>query len=314
MGGSPRHPPVQRRASARAVAANHDGVVSRRQLRDLGIDRDNVAREVAAERWRLWGKQTVALHRATLTAEARHWGAVWEVGERHALLDGASALAAAGMTGISVEDVHVSVTHTARVAPVSGVQIHKIIRRLPGECAGAGLPRVRPALACVRAAHWAVSDRQAALLLVLPVQQRLITGAQLCRAVEQNPGRNRRALIALLAADIADGAHSLGELDLTRALRRRGLPEPTRQRPRRGPRGAVYLDVDFDEADLTVEVDGAGHWRGLAQATDDLRQNELSIAGRTVLRVSLMGWRLDPGPYLDQICRAYWWKMAGSAA
>ena len=90
------------------------------------------------------------------------------------------------------------------------------------------------------------------------------------------------------------------------ALRRRGLPEPSRQVLRRGPQGVVYLDICFDEVNLVVEVDGAGHWQGLAQATDDLRQNEVSIGGRTVLRVSLIGWRLNPEAYIEQIARAYW--------
>ena len=111
-----------------------------------------------------------AVHRAPLSALARTWRAVWEVGERHALLDGASALIAAGMTGFAVDREHVSIVHRSRVAPVEGVQIHKLIRRVPDEAATVGVPHVRPALACVRAAHWAVSDRQAALLLVMPVQ------------------------------------------------------------------------------------------------------------------------------------------------
>lgn len=247
-----------------------------------------------------------AVHRAPLSALARTWRAVWEVGERHALLDGASALIAAGMTGFAVDREHVSIVHRSRVAPVEGVQIHKLIRRVPDEAATVGVPHVRPALACVRAAHWAVSDRQAALLLVMPVQQRLVTGAQLLEAVALNPGRNRRALIARLVGDIADGSHSLGELDVVAALRRRGLPEPSRQVLRRGPQGVVYLDICFDEVNLVVEVDGAGHWQGLAQATDDLRQNEVSIGGRTVLRVSLIGWRLNPEAYIEQIARAYW--------
>lgn len=301
-----RPTPAQRRAAARIAAQEYDGVLSRRLLRGLGIDRDNIAREVAAERWYLWGHQSVAVHRAPLSALARTWRAVWEVGERHALLDGASALIAAGMTGFAVDREHVSIVHRSRVAPVEGVQIHKLIRRVPDEAATVGVPHVRPALACVRAAHWAVSDRQAALLLVMPVQQRLVTGAQLLEAVALNPGRNRRALIARLVGDIADGSHSLGELDVVAALRRRGLPEPSRQVLRRGPQGVVYLDICFDEVNLVVEVDGAGHWQGLAQATDDLRQNEVSIGGRTVLRVSLIGWRLNPEAYIEQIARAYW--------
>jgi hypothetical protein len=39
---------------------------------------------------------------------------------------------------------------------------------------------------------------------------------------------------------------------------------------------------------------------------DDLRQNEVQLGDELVLRVSLIGWRLVPEAYLDQICAAYW--------
>lgn len=298
-----------RRLSAARAAEPFDGVLSRRLLREEGVDRGVIAREIAADRWVSHGTQTIALHTGSLTPLAQWWRAVWEVGERHTLLDGVSALQAAGLTGFSADAVHVSVRHTAHIGRIHGVKTHKVIRRLPDELAHLGPPRVRSALAAVRAAHWAVSDRQAALVLVMPVQQRLITGPQLMSAVCENVGRNRRALIAMLVADIVDGAHALGELDLVRELRKRGLPAPSRQAVRRGPNGVIYLDLAYDEAQLIIEVDGAGHWLGLAQATDDLRQNSVSIAGELVLRVSLVGWRLNPDAYLDQICHAYWARL-----
>ncbi len=59
------------------------------------------------------------------------------------------------------------------------VVLHKVIRRLPTELAGTGIPRTTPAVAAVRAAGWAVSDRQAALVLLMATQQRLATPAQM---------------------------------------------------------------------------------------------------------------------------------------
>jgi very-short-patch-repair endonuclease len=140
----------------------------------------------------------------------------------------------------------------------------------------------------------------------MPVQQRLCTGAQLVEAESLIRGRNRRRLIQVLVHDIADGAHSLGELDVVAACRRRGLPEPTRQVVRRLPNGRAYLDIAWKEARLVVEVDGAGHAQGVQVIGDDLRQNEVQLGDELVLRVSLIGWRLVPEAYLDQICAAYW--------
>lgn len=299
-------PARERRAIARAAAEEHDGVLPRVTLRELGINRNMVHREIDAERWASHGNQTVGMHTGALGELARRWQAVWEVGTSVAALDGVTALQHAGMTGFVEETVHVSVKHTVEVKRIEGVHVHKVIRRVDSELVGSGIPRTRPAIAAVRAAHWAVSDRQAALLLVMPVQQRLCTGAHLLDAVARIPGRNRRKFIHVVAHDVADGAHSLGELDFVAACRERGLPEPTRQEIRHLPNGAAYLDIWWEEAALVVEVDGTGHLRGLQMGDDDLRQNEVLLGDDLVLRVGILGWRLVPGRYLDQVCAAYW--------
>ena len=272
-----------------------------------------VRREVAAERWATHGHQTIAMTTAPLGVTARRWQAVWEVGRKVAALDGVTAMQHAGLSGFEDDVVHVSVKHTVEVEPLPGVRIHKVVRRVEDELVGAGIPRTRPAVAAIRAAHWAASDRQAALVLVMPVQQRLCTGAQLVGAETLVRGRNRRRLIRLLVHDIADGAHSLGELDVVEGSRRRGLPPPTRQEVRRLPGGTAYLDLAWREARLAVEVDGAGHARGLQLVDDGLRQNAVVLGDDLVLRVSLVGWRLTPEAYLDQICAAYWGRVSRAA-
>jgi very-short-patch-repair endonuclease len=302
------------RRLAEAEAEPREGVLSRRDLRGLGVDDAFVRREIRAGRWRRHGNQTIAVHTGMLTSVAHRWRAVWEVGERHALIDGVTALQAAGVSGYADDTVHVSVRHNARVAPVPGVWMHKVIRRVPDEPFPAGVPRTRPAIAALRAAHWATSDKQAALLLVLPVQQRIVTGAQLADAASVVRGRTRRSLIQGLVQDIADGAHSLGELDFVAACRRRGLPEPSRQVLRQGRGRKVYLDVYWDEAALVVEVDGTGHVLGLQHMHDDLRQNEISLGKDLVLRVGIIGWRLHREAYLDQVVRAYRARVGRSAA
>jgi very-short-patch-repair endonuclease len=283
----------------------HDGVLSRAELRRHGWDRDAVARQVVADRWSCHGHQTVALHTSHLGEEARRWRAVWEVGLGVAALDGVTALQAAGLVGFSEDRVHVSVKHTATVQEVSGVRVHKVIRRSAGELVEGGIPRTTPAVAAVRAAHWAVSDRQAALLMVMPVQQRIITGDQLVGATRRVRGRTRRRLIPLIARDIADGAQSLGELDFAALCRSRGLPEPSRQVVQQGHQGRIYLDVRWDDADLVVEIDGAQHSWGLASMDDQFRQNAVVIRGDRVLRMTLLGLRLAPEAFMDQVCQAH---------
>ncbi len=309
---SPRDRAVVRR-TATELAQPQSGVLSRDLLMTCGADDRVIRRELAAGRWRRHGRQTIALHTGDLDVVAQRWRAIWESGVRIAAIDGVTALKAAGLTGFTEETIHVSVRHSMTIRPTPGVVVHKLIRRLPDELLDNGLPRTRPAIAAVRAAQWARSDRQAALVLAMTVQQRLATGDQLLDASIRVRRRNRRRLIHLLAADIADGAHSLGELDVVAACRARGLPEPSRQAVRRLPTGTAYLDLEWHGAKLAVEVDGSGHFWGLQPSDDALRFNEILLQDTLVLRVNLLGWRLDPQAYVDQICRAYFARTGSTA-
>jgi hypothetical protein len=160
-------------------------------------------------------------------------------------------------------------------------------------------------VAAVRAAHWAVSDRQAALVLVMPVQQRLVSGRALVDAVSRVRGRTRRRFIRVVARDVADGAQSLGELDFAGLCRRRGLPPPTRQAVRTRGVGRAYLDAAWEDIRLAVEIDGSQHQWGVAATDDHFRQNALVLEGDRVLRMTLMGLRLAPDRFMDQVCEAH---------
>ena len=280
-------------------------MLSRALLNVLGADRHVVAHAVASGRWRLVGDQTVAIHTGPLSDLGNRWRAVWETGLRIAVLDGATSLQQAGLTGFTTDRLQVSIPHGSDPGPIDGVDLHRVIRRVPREVVPSGIPRTRPAVAAIRAAHWAVSNRQAALVLAMPVQQRIISPAQLREAALAVRGRTRRAFIKQVVADIADGAHSLGELDFAAMCRVRGLPEPSRQVVRRGPRGRVYLDAGWEDLGLAVEIDGAGHRAGLAVTDDLLRQNAVTIGGELVLRMDLLGLRIAGDAFMDQVCRAH---------
>ena len=73
----------------------------------------------------------------------------------------------------------------------------------------------------------------------------------------------------------------------------------------RGPRGPLYLDVRWDDLGLVVEIDGAQHQWGLAATDDQFRQNAVVLRGDRVLRMTLMGLRLNPQEFMDQVCAAH---------
>ena len=304
---------VARRQRVLAAALDHDGVLSRSMLLALGVRRSAVAAEVAGGRWRLAGRRTVLITGGPLTPTALRWRAVWEAGPR-AVLDGVSALQAAGLSGFESDVVHVSVPHEGRSRSVDGVRIHRVRDLVDEDVLGQGLRRTRTEVATLRAASWAVSDRQAALIVCLAVQQRLVHPGRLRTASLEVLVRRRRALLRQVVLDVTDGAESLGELDFARLCRRRGIPEPSRQVMRRGPRGRIYLDVRWDGIALVVEIDGAQHRQGLAVSNDNLRRNALALEGEVVLAIDLVGLRLLPEAFLDRVESAHQALSAWRAA
>jgi len=80
------------------------------------------------------------------------------------------------MHGFTVHTIDVSLPARNRHHRVDGVTLHRV--REPDPALGAGIPRVAVEVATIHAAQWAVSDRQAALLICLPMQQRMMTTAR----------------------------------------------------------------------------------------------------------------------------------------
>jgi hypothetical protein len=295
-----------RRALRRAAvdrAAEHDGVLTMGRLRGLGYDHAAISREVENDRWTRLGTHTIALHTGTLSTAALRWRAVWEVAEDVALVDGVTALQWAGLTGYTEDVVHVSVPRGAQCPRVDGVRVHRVTRR-PDESVGAGLPRTRVEVAALRGAAWARSDRQAALVLCMVVQQRLTTGRRLLDTLPAVRNRGRRPFVRRVLRDVADGAQSLGELDFAALCRRHGVPPPDRQVLRRTARGRIYLDARWRGSRFVVEVDGAGHRVGLAVTDDNLRQNEVVLGDDRVLRIDLVGLRVHEVAFMQQVRRA----------
>lgn len=126
-GAAPRHgvrvsrDPV---VAAERLAAVQDDVLSRVELVSLGLDRFDIAREVAHGRWAALGRHTIAVHRGPLTERGRWRAALFEVGS-HAALDGVSSLQAAGLAGFEGGTV-VSVPHGSQPVRVVGVTVHEL--------------------------------------------------------------------------------------------------------------------------------------------------------------------------------------------
>lgn len=280
------------------------GVLSRQQLYAAGVTRWEVRAHLSAGRWQRVGTQSVATFTGELTPAAWEWAAVFEAGPR-AFLDGASSLVAAGLKNFDVQAIWVSVPRGARVRRGRGLDIRQTRRWDPDDLApGGGVPRSRNAVAAVRAGLWARTDKQAALVVTMAVQQGLVAAERLGEEMLRIRRDKRRLLLHMLVLDLLGGVRSLGELDFARECRGRGLPEPSRQVVRRGRNGRHYLDVAWEEWGVVVGIDGIHHTWAQNLVSDALRHHDVALGHETVLRLPLLGLRVAADDFFAQVERA----------
>lgn len=303
FGTPPRHGVLVSRERI-AVAVNHamcsDGVISRAELRRLGIERGDVAREVGHGRWVQLGRHSVAVYRGPLTERGLWRHALHEVGS-HGTLEGNKCAESGRPHRLRRPSMCQCPPRLATgTDPRSHGEGAAWLER-ESDVIDSGLRRTRPALAAVRAAAWARTDRNAALILVMTAQQRVAHPADCLAVLARFKRLRRRDLIKAVLMDVFDGAQSLGELDFARECRRRGLPEPSRQVVRKGPRGRVYLDLYVNTYRVIVEIEGAHHDEVLNAVDDALRQNHLSSGADDFLRIPVTGLRTDTDAFMRQL-------------
>jgi hypothetical protein len=282
-------------------------VVSVSELIGRGWTHGAIRAQVAAGRWQRCGR-AVVLHNGVAHPDERNAVALLNCGPRAALT--AFTLAEClGLQGWHRDAIHVLVPGGARVVRPEGLplRIHWS-SDWTGEAVSSGRHALAPAVALAAATF--NKPRPAVGILAAAVQQRLTTVDRLRAAVEGSPRLRHRRTLLLALDDIGQGAHALTEIDFARLCRRHGLPEPERQAIRADHLGRRrYLDAEWRTRSgrrLIAEVDGAMHMGFETWTADQLRQNELVLAGREhiVLRIPSVIMRCEPEIVVDQLRRA----------
>lgn len=253
-----------------------------------------------AQRWIALGDKVLLLQNSPPSRRQLMWIAVLDAGSNSALCSHTS-LELAGFKPFAEEakQIHLLIPRGAKVTRFSGVVVHES-RRLGEDrwMRHRGLSRTENARSVIDAAAWQPWPRFACLMLAAAVQQRICTPIELDHALSYVGRVHHKAYLRIALADIARGAHSLGELDVADICRRYGLVPPHRQRSRRDSHGKQrFLDCEWDLPSgeiVVLEIDGGHHMDVLHWQADMRRERGVVISRRWVLRATSLEVRLEP--------------------
>ena len=262
------------------------GVVSRQQLRALGVSRHHERSQMEAQRWSRPTSRVVALLTGSLDREQWMWVAQLHAGQT-AQLFAETSLEAHGMRGWEPEQALVLVTHGVKVPAASGLSVHHSRR------AGSILPVVRRGLRCEPAARAVISaavrmpsERRALGLVLASVQQRITTPHDI--AAQLGAGTRHAAAIRRVLGHAEAGADSLREVDLGHLVLRAGFTSFRRQVRVDTVDGSRPYDVGADLADgtlLLLESDGVHHLDPRVREADATKDAAAAALGHRVVRI-----------------------------
>src|SRR3954447_861557 len=268
-----------------ALAARQHGVLSRRQLLDLGVGPDAIKHRVALCRLHRLHRGVYAVGHRALRRQAGWMAAVLAAGPG-ASLSYRSAAELWGMRNGSRGRIDVSVPRHRR--STARLEVH-VVDMAPDEVTvEAGIPVTTPARTLLDLA--AVLTEQHLKTAFEEAEVRRLTSPTSLDALAARY-RGRRG--ATVLKRILDNHHNIGRTVPTSILARRflalldahNLPRPTINR--RSDHGE--LDATWPEQRLIVECDGfATHGTRKAFEADRARDRELIVAGWRVVRVT---WR-----------------------
>jgi hypothetical protein len=270
--------------------------VARRQLLALGHSSLFVDDQIAAERWQLVSDVVVCTTTGPLSREQLTWAGVLHAGPGSAI-GGLTALERRGLRHWHRDEITVLLAKSHNLQPLAGVRFVET-RRPVGLNATGAPPTWRTEPAALLFAGYTRSVGTARGLLAAVVQQRLTTPERLVDELPRMRPLRRSKQFRATVQDVADGAHSLGELGVARMCLSASLPMPDRQVRRVDASGRVrFTDAEWRLPDgrlVILEVEGGfhmevGHWEA-----DIARERDLVSTGAIVLRCTDHEVREEP--------------------
>jgi hypothetical protein len=272
------------------IAADQEGILSRRQLIQAGLPSGVAKREIVARRWRRLYAGVYATFTGPVSDHAQIWAALLRSGSG-AAAGHRTALWLWGVINERPDVIDVAIPHDRRVERVAGLRLRRM-RGLTQLVHPVALPpRLRVEAAVLAATDCALTAGTVVDLTLRATQRRVTTAPRLLAALGAWPRHRWRALLAEILSDAADGAASALELRYFRDVERaHGLPRGRRNAPDSLGNGKAtrYRDVRYEKYNTVVELDSR-EAHPLDEAFRDLRRdNALIAAGEQPLRY---GWR-----------------------
>jgi hypothetical protein len=271
---------AQARRETERLRARQGGLVSRSQALAAGMTRVDIARLLRRGEWVAVHDGVYIGHNGPRSWHERAWAAVLWAEPAALCLD--SALRAAdgpGRRGRDDDVVHVAIDLRRRLVPPPGVVVHRALNLDERVQWNLSPPRIRYADAVIDKAAGAPDDLAAIAALADAVGSRRTTARKLREALDGRRRIGRRAWLAGILDDVADGACSVLEHGyLVHVERAHGLPEAKRQKPRSTAGGDTFQDAAYEEHDVVVELDGRiGHTSTVDRADDMDRDLENAV-------------------------------------
>jgi len=280
------------------TADHQSGVVTSRQLIDLGGDRAWLSRQVTSGRWQRLHRGVLLTHSGPVSWDSRATAALLYAG-KHASLSHDAAAYLHGMTRRAPDTIDVTIPADRRVTPGDGLVLHHR-SHLP-VMTGRPLRTALPDTALDLVAR-AESDDDALGWLCEAVRAGATPG-QLRRRLATRPRLRNSALIRELLAEVAAGVESPLEGRYHRDVERaHGLP--TSELQVRQVLGGTWIRADriYRGFGLRVELDGRLAHPGGRTDKDTWRDNlALLHAAELTLRYRWYHARITPCATTGQV-------------
>jgi very-short-patch-repair endonuclease len=225
-------------------------------------------------------------HNGALSREQELWVCVLAA-PTGSVLGGLTAAELDGLANFGVREVHVVVPGGFRKPQRAAMVVHYSNSLDAQDVHPVKLPpRTRIARSLVDAAVWSTHERWSRAIVLAGVQQRLTRPDDLRPALDRRGPCKNHALITEAIGDAEGGIASVPEHDFDMILRTSRLPAPSRQVIVMRSDGRYYLDAEWREYRVSVEVHGTQHLAIVTWDADLDRTSELAADGRTVLQFS----------------------------